>query len=86
MESSEIRQRTKMKFRFKLGKTATETHELLVRVYRDAAVSRKTVYKWFERYHGGPESTEDNAQDVHRLRQQRKTSKINEMVRAERRL
>jgi hypothetical protein len=48
MDSSKIEQRTNMKFCFKLGKTATETHEMLVRVYADAAVSQKTVCKWFE--------------------------------------
>jgi hypothetical protein len=48
-----------MKFCFKLGKRATETHEMLFRVYGDAAVSRKTVYKWFERFRGAAESTED---------------------------
>jgi hypothetical protein len=59
MESSEIEQRTNMKFCFKQGKMATETHEVLVRVYGDAAVSRKTAYKWFERFRVGAESTED---------------------------
>jgi transposase len=48
-----------MKCCVKLGKTATETHEMIVRVYGDAAVSGKTVYKWFERFHGGTEPTED---------------------------
>jgi hypothetical protein len=48
----------KMKFCFKLGKTVTEIHELLVRVYRDAAVGRKAVCRWFEHYHGGGESAE----------------------------
>jgi hypothetical protein len=48
-----------VKFCFKLGKKATETHEMLVRVNGDAALNRKTVHKWFERIHGGAESTED---------------------------
>jgi hypothetical protein len=76
MEISEIEQRMNMKFYFKLGKTAIETHEMLVRVYGDAAVSRKAVYKWFERFRGGAESTEDeqnHAQVVRRLRQPMKT-------------
>jgi transposase len=60
MDSSKIEQRTNTEFCFKLGKTATETHEMLVRVYGDAAMSRKTVYKWFERFHGCAESTEDD--------------------------
>jgi transposase len=59
MDNSEIEQRTNIKFCSQLGKTATETHEMLVRVSGDAAVSRKTVYKCFKRFHGGAESTED---------------------------
>lgn len=37
MKSSEIKQRTNIKFCFKLGKIVTGTHEVLVRIYRDAA-------------------------------------------------
>jgi hypothetical protein len=48
-----------MKFCFKLGKSATETHEILVEVYGDAAVTRKTVYKWSERFRSGSESIDD---------------------------
>jgi hypothetical protein len=44
---------------FKLGKTDIETHEMLVRVYGDAAVSRKAVHKWFEHFRGRAKSTED---------------------------
>jgi len=39
-----------MKFCFKLQKNAKETHEMLQLVYGDAAVTMKTVYKWFERF------------------------------------
>jgi transposase len=59
MASSEIEQRTNIKFCFELGQMASETHEMLVRVYGDAVVSRNTIYKWFERFNGGAESTED---------------------------
>jgi hypothetical protein len=44
MESSDC-ERVNMKFCLKLGKSATETHAMLVEVYGDAAVTRKTVYK-----------------------------------------
>jgi hypothetical protein len=73
-----------MKFCFKLDNTATETHEMLVGVCGDAAVSRK----WFERFCGGAESTEGEQRsgrpstwttDEH-------VSKINEMIRANRKL
>ena len=48
-----------MKFCFKLHKGAKETHEMLKLVYGDAAVTMKTVYKWFERLRNGSESGED---------------------------
>jgi transposase len=48
-----------MKFCFKLGKSATETHEMLVEVYGDAAVTRNTVYKWSERFRSSTESIDD---------------------------
>lgn len=58
----------------KLGKMATETHEMFIRLYGDAAVSQKMVHKWFERFRGGAESMKmNNAQVIHRLRQQMKT-------------
>ena len=41
-------QRINMKFCFKLQKSAKETHDVLKLVYGDAAVTMKTVYKWFE--------------------------------------
>jgi len=40
-------------------KSAKETHEMLKLVYGDAAVTMKTVYKWFERFRNGFESVED---------------------------
>ena len=52
-------QRINIKFCFKLQKSAKETHEMLKLVYGDAAVSMKTVYKWFEQFHNGCESVED---------------------------
>ena len=49
-------QRINIKFCFKLQKSAKETHEMLKLVYGDAAVSMKTVYKWFKRFCNGCES------------------------------
>jgi hypothetical protein len=48
-----------MTFYFKLGKSATETHEMLVEVYGDAAITRRTFYKWSERFRSGSESIDD---------------------------
>ena len=54
-----MEQRHNIKFCFKLGKTATETHEMLVQVYGQDAVSRKCVYDWFARLRAGKELMED---------------------------
>jgi hypothetical protein len=43
MESSDREQRVNMKFCFKLGKSATETLQMLVEIYGDGAVIPKTV-------------------------------------------
>ena len=48
-------QRINMKFCFKLQKSAKETHKMLKLVYGIAAVTMKTVYKWFERFRNGCE-------------------------------
>jgi hypothetical protein len=42
MESSD-RERVNMKFCFKLGKSETEIHDMLIEVYGDGAVIRKIV-------------------------------------------
>jgi hypothetical protein len=75
---------------FETGKTATETHEMLVRVSGDAALSRKTIqeYKWFERFRGHAESTEDEQRSSRPSTSptDENVSNINEMIRGNRRL
>ena len=44
---------------YKLGKTATETHEMLVQVYGREAVSRIRVYEWCKFFREGKVTTED---------------------------
>ncbi|GBN49183.1 Putative uncharacterized protein FLJ37770 [Araneus ventricosus] len=51
-----MEQRANIKFCFKLGRTATETHEMLVKV---DAVSEKCVFEWFKRFRDGKEDVED---------------------------
>ncbi|GBN12698.1 Putative uncharacterized protein FLJ37770 [Araneus ventricosus] len=48
-----MEQRVNIKFCFKLGVTATETHEILVKVYDVEAVSKKCVFEWFKRFRDG---------------------------------
>ncbi|GBM41510.1 hypothetical protein AVEN_79465-1 [Araneus ventricosus] len=51
-----MEQRVNIKFYFKLDNTATETHEMLVKV---DAVSIKCVLEWFKRFRDGKEDVED---------------------------
>lgn len=45
----------------KLGKTASETVELLKQAYGDDALSRTTVFEWHRRFREGRQSAEDDA-------------------------
>ena len=54
-----MEQRVNIKFCYKLGKTAMETREMLVQVYRREAMSRKCVYEWLKCFREGEETTED---------------------------
>ncbi|GBO26936.1 Putative uncharacterized protein FLJ37770 [Araneus ventricosus] len=51
-----MEQRVNIKFCFKLDRTATETHEMLVNV---DAVSKKCVFEWFKRFRDGKEDVKD---------------------------
>ncbi|GBO30746.1 Putative uncharacterized protein FLJ37770 [Araneus ventricosus] len=51
-----MEQRVNIKFCFKLGRTATEAHEMLVKV---DAVSKKCVFEWFKRFRDGKEDVKD---------------------------
>jgi hypothetical protein len=52
-----------IKFGVKLGKTPTETHEMLQTVYGDEALSRSSVLEWFKRF-------KDGSEDLHPLEMQ----------------
>ncbi|GBN28421.1 hypothetical protein AVEN_191013-1 [Araneus ventricosus] len=41
------------------GKTETETHEMLVKLYGVEAASKKCVFEWFKRFSDGTEDVED---------------------------
>ena len=46
--SVNVEQRVNVKFCVKLGKSATETYDLLKKVYGDECLSRTQVFKWFK--------------------------------------
>ena len=76
------------KFCFKLQKSAKETREMLKLVYADAAVTMKTVYKWFERFRNGCESVEDEERSGRPSisKTQENVERVSKMIRSNRRL
>ncbi|EGI61741.1 FLJ37770-like protein [Acromyrmex echinatior] len=54
-------QRANIKFCFKLGKTFTETHNLMKQVYGDNCVAHASVYEWYTRFKNGREDINDDA-------------------------
>ena len=69
-------------------KSAKETHEMLILVYGDAAVTMRTVYKWFERFRIGCESVEGEGRSGRpsTSKTQENVEIINEMISSNRRL
>jgi len=57
-ESTE--QRICIKFCFKIGKTATETYQLLQQAYGEDAMGRTQVFDWFRRFKEGRTSVESD--------------------------
>ena len=50
MLSLNMEQRINVKFCVKLGKSATETYDLLKKVYGDQCLSRTQIFEWFKRF------------------------------------
>ncbi|GFV97154.1 protein GVQW3 [Trichonephila clavipes] len=61
MVSVIIEQRIVVKFHFKLGKTATETYNLLKEVYGSECLFRALVFEWFKRFKDGRQDVEDDS-------------------------
>jgi len=52
-------QRVCMKFCFLLGKSAAETVLMLQEAFKEEALIKTQVYKWYSRFKGGEMSCED---------------------------
>jgi len=72
-ESTE--QRICIKFCFKIGKTATETYQLLQQVYGEDAMGRTQVFDWVRRFKEGRTSVESDS-----LSGRQSTSRNEEMI------
>jgi transposase len=53
-------QRFCLKFCFKLGKTFTETFQMLQQAYGEDCLSRTQCYEWYQRFKSGRTSIEDD--------------------------
>ena len=53
-------QRFAIKFCFKAGLSATETLVLVQKAYRNEAMNRPNVFRWYSRFRDGRELVEDD--------------------------
>jgi len=60
MLSVNMEQSVNVKFCVKLGKSATETYDLLKKVYGYECLSRTQVFEWFRRFKEAREEIGDN--------------------------
>ncbi|XP_058810647.1 protein GVQW3-like [Phymastichus coffea] len=83
-----IEQRIVVKFHMKLGKTATETYNLLKQVYGNECLSRPRVFEWFKRFQDGREGVEDDSRSGRpsTSKTDENIEKVGNLVRSDRRL
>ncbi|XP_054708838.1 protein GVQW3-like [Uloborus diversus] len=81
-----MEQRANIKFCFKLGKSATETFELMKTVYGSEVLSRNNVFKWYARFRDGRDSLEDDPRLGHlvTVRNDENIEKVAEILRNDR--
>ena len=59
-ECESTEQRICIKFCFKIGKTATETYQLLYQTYGEDALGSTQVFDWFRRFKEGAPGVKQN--------------------------
>ena len=60
MRTLYIEERYTIKFRFKLGKNATETYGMLQTAFRQSCMNQASVFEWHKRFKEGTESVRDD--------------------------
>ena len=80
-------QRVCIKFCVKLGKSATETFEMLRQAFHDHALGRTQVFEWHARFKSGRESVEDDERSGRPVtsRTPENVNKISELIHEDRR-
>ena len=81
-----MKQTASIKLSVKLGKTFTETLEMLRKAYGDQVLSRTTFYEWFKRFKEGRESLDDDERSGRPVsnRTNESVKKIRELIRKDR--
>ena len=62
--------RVRIKFCVRLGKTGSETFEMLKQAFGDSCMSRSQTFEWFGRFKKGRTSTANDDRSVGQTRQQ----------------
>ena len=77
-----------IKFCHKLGKTATETYQMLLLAYGDETMSRARVFEWFKRFKEGRTTVESDEREGRpsTSRNEEMIQKIRTAIRGNRRL
>ncbi|GFS78965.1 protein GVQW3 [Trichonephila clavipes] len=88
MVSVIIEQRIVVKFHFKLGKTTTETYNLLKEVYGSECLSRAQVFEWFKHFKDGRQDVEDDSRPGRpsTSKTEENVEKVASLIRSDRRL
>jgi transposase len=88
MLSANVEQCVNIKFLIKLGKSATETYNLLTEVYGDQCLSRTQVFEWFKKFKEGREYVGDDPKSGRpsTAKTQENVEKVARIVRGDRRL
>jgi len=88
MLSATVEQCVNIKFLTKLGKSATETYNLLTEVYGDQCLSRMHVFEWFKKFKEGRKYVRDNPKSGRpsTAKTQENVEKVARIVRGDRRL
>ncbi|PNF27671.1 hypothetical protein B7P43_G14595 [Cryptotermes secundus] len=80
-------QRAAVKFCFLLGKSGTETLEMLKTAYKDDAMGKTQVFEWFSRFKNGEMSIDDKPRSGRpsTARTHENVEKIREIIKGDRR-
>ena len=88
MLSANVEQRVNIKFLTKLGKSATDSYNMLTEVYGDQCLSRTQVFGWFKKFKEGREYIGDDPKlgRPSTAKTQENVEKVARIVRGDRRL